>query len=261
MDIAYLGPPGTFTEQAVLAYLAGQPAQLYPHHSIQGTLRAVDQGKVDYAVVPVENSVEGSVGLTLDVMWNLVNLTVQAAIELPIAQALLSFSPEMSRITRVYSHAQALAQCQGWLELNLPLAQQIPSASTSEASQYLAQDYNYAAIASPRAAHLQNIPILQTAIQDYPDNRTRFWIVNRTLPNLVGERLSLAFSPRRRGPGVLMEALSLFAQRGINLTRIESRPSKKLMGEYVFFIDAEGKIPLVQEALAQLSPLTEGLRY
>ncbi|WP_218082099.1 prephenate dehydratase [Anthocerotibacter panamensis] len=263
--LAYLGPPGTNTEAAALAYLGGKSVPLLPHNSIQGTLRAVLEGSAARAVVPVENSIEGSVGLTLDSLWNLPGLEVQAALELPITHALMGFSPDLAPVTRVYSHPQALAQCQGWLEVNLPQAQQVPTPSTTEALSYLTRDPGYSAIAAPRAACLCDIPILAVPINDYPDNRTRFWIVGRSItgaPARNGERLSLAFSPQRRGPGVLLAALQVFAVRGINLTRIESRPSKKLMGEYVFFLDVEGDEhqPAIQQALAELLPLTERLK-
>lgn len=260
--IAYLGPAGTYSELAALTYQGQGLAQLQPHHSIQGTLRAVAEGRVTQGVVPVENSIEGSVGLTLDMLWNLDGLTIQAAIELPITHALLGFSLSLTDIERVYSHPQALAQCQGWLEQYLPRADLIPLASTSQAVHSLVEDPKAAAIASPRAAQLHGVPILQAAIQDYPDNRTRFWVVGRAGLTMVGERLSLAFSPCRRGPGVLVESLKLFAERGINLTRIESRPSKKCLGEYVFFIDVQGDFsnPAMTMALQELALLTEELK-
>ncbi len=258
---AYLGPPGTNAETAALSYLGMSTHPLIPHNSIQGTLQAVLKGEAEQAIVPVENSIEGSVGLTLDCLWHSTALHIQAAIELPITHALIGWSQDLIQVKRVYSHPQALAQCQGWLEAHLPQAAQIPTPSTSEALAYLQTPEN-SAIASSRAAYLYAIPILRETINDYPDNRTRFWIVGLADNAHPGERLSLAFSPQRQGAGVLVQALAVFAQRGLNLSRIESRPSKKLMGEYVFFVDVEGdsQQPLIQEALRELVPLTERLR-
>ncbi len=259
MQISYLGPPGTYTEQA--AHCWAPTAHLIPHNSIGGALRAVlDQG-MDQAVVPVENSIEGTVGMTLDALWHLEGLQIQGALELPIAHALISYCSELALIQRVYSHPQALAQCQEWLGAFLPHAQQIPTASTTTALSYLSPDLPYAAIGSARAADLNQVPILVPLISDFADNRTRFWIVGRACL-LDGERLALAFSPRRRGPGVLVQALLAFAVRGINLTRIESRPAKKALGEYVFFIELEGNQtqPLIREALEDLHLLTEDLK-
>jgi prephenate dehydratase len=216
-------------------------------------------------VVPVENSIEGRVGPTLDSLWRYEDLQVYRALELPISHALISWNRDPTAITKVYSHPQALAQCQGWLENHLPQASLIPLASTTEALAMLATEPQHGAIASLRAADIYQVPILAQGIQDYPDNRTRFWMVGRAgtppltvLPLAEESRLSLAFSPQRRGPGVLVEALQIFAREAINLSRIESRPSKKILGEYIFFLDALGDN--IAPALAELTPLTERLR-
>jgi prephenate dehydratase len=177
--LAYLGPEGTNAEIAALTFADRTPCTLVPHHSIQGTLRAVLQREVEWAIVPVENSIEGGVGLTLDCLWNWEGLHIHSAVELPITHALLGVG-ELQDITHVYSHPQALAQCQGWLELYIPNAQQIPMTSTSVALDLLPGQPQLGAIAAPRAARLKNLPILAQPINDYPDNRTRFGTSTRS---------------------------------------------------------------------------------
>ena len=272
--IAHLGPPGTYTEQAALAYVnwvrqeTGQEAILCPYSSIAQTLRAVAQGQADLAVVPVENSIEGSVAITLDTLWQLDRLEIQLALVLPISNALLSRAQSLESIQTVYSHPQPLAQCQGWLEQFLPNVQLIPTNSTTEALHQLEQDWTTGAIASLRASQLYNLPVLASAINDYPDNCTRFWVVrhqsqiNSHQFSSSTSHTSLAFSVRANIPGALVKPLQVFAQRNINLSRIESRPSKRSLGDYLFFIDleADANSPLVQSALAELHTYTEILK-
>lgn len=269
VTIAHLGPNGTYAEQAALAYVnwvrqdTGQEAILCPYPSIAQTVRAVDQGEVDLAVVPVENSIEGSVAVTLDTLWQLDKLQIQLALVLPIAHALLSHAPSLESIQTVYSHPQALAQCQGWLEQFLPNVQLIPANSTTEALQQLEHDCTISAIASLRASQLYNLPILASGINDYPDNCTRFWVLAQSQPQIKGaSHTTLAFSVRANVPGALVKPLQVFAQRGINLSRIESRPSKRSLGDYLFFIDleADANSALVQSALAELAAYTEILK-
>lgn len=269
ISIAHLGPPGTYAEQAALAYMnwvrqeTGQEAILCPYPSIAQTVRAVAQGGVDLAVVPVENSIEGSVAITLDTLWQLDKLQIQLALVLPIAHALLSHAQSLESIQTVYSHPQALAQCQGWLEQFLPTVQLIPANSTTEALQQLEQDWTTGAIASLRASQLYNLPILASGINDYPDNCTRFWVLAQSQPQIKGgSHTTLAFSVRANVPGALVKPLQVFAERGINLSRIESRPSKRSLGDYLFFIDleADANSALVQSALAELATYTEILK-
>lgn len=273
VSIAHLGPPGTYAEQAALAYVnwvrqeMGQEAILCPYPSIAQTLHAVDQGEVDLAVVPVENSIEGSVAVTLDTLWQLDKLQIQLALVLPIAHALLSHAQSLESIQTVYSHPQALAQCQGWLEQFLPTVQLIATNSTTEALQQLEHDCTISAIASLRASQLYNLPVLASAINDYSDNCTRFWVLSqsqsqRSYQAKPYSHTSLAFSMSANIPGALVKLLQIFAQRGINLSRIESRPSKRSLGDYVFFIDVEADInaSLVQSALVELAAYTEILK-
>ncbi|WP_448573333.1 prephenate dehydratase [Trichothermofontia sp.] len=263
--IAYLGPVGTHAEWATLHYAqwlqqsTGGEVQLQPYPSIAQTLRAAAQGEVVWAVAPVENSVEGSVAVTLDMLWQLDQLQIQQALVLPIAHALISTAPDLAAITVVYSHPQALAQCQIWLETHLPQAKLVPTNSTAEALQRL--ETHTAAIASQRAAQLYQRPILAFPINDYPDNCTRFWVVGLQ-PSPGGSHSSLAFSMRQNIPGALVQPLQVFAQQGINLSRIESRPTKRSLGDYLFFLDLEANLLLPEAAplLDQLARNTETLK-
>ncbi|PSP19614.1 MAG: prephenate dehydratase [Cyanobacteria bacterium QS_8_64_29] len=266
-SIAHLGPSGTHAETAALAYARWLQQNrdcsgwLCPYPSITQTLDAVARGEVALGIVPVENSIEGSVAIALDKLWELEVLQIQQALVLPVAHALLSHARSLSALRTVYSHPQALAQCQGWLDRYLPEAQLIPMQSTTEALDALAREPQAAAIASPRAARLYNLPVLAAEVSDYPDNCTRFWVLGLQ-PATSGRYVSLAFSAPANAPGTLVNPLSAFAQRDINLTRIESRPTKRSLGEYLFFIDFEGDThqPAVQAALAELRAHTEVLK-
>lgn len=267
VSIAHLGPAGTYAESAAIAcakqleQTTGEEIALHPCPSIAQTLKAVASGHTDFAVVPVENSIEGSVTVTLDTLWQLDNLRVQRALVLPISHALLSCAPTLEQIRVVYSHPQALAQCQGWLEKFLPTVQLIPTNSTTEALQHLAEDQAVGAIASQRAAQLYNLPTLAHPINDHPDNCTRFWVLSLE-PWSNGSHTSLAFSLPANVPGALVKPLQIFAERGINLSRIESRPTKRSLGEYLFFIDIETSIESeqAQSAFLELQACTETLK-
>ncbi|MCG9891981.1 MAG: prephenate dehydratase [Thermosynechococcaceae cyanobacterium MS004] len=251
LSIAHLGPIGTYAEQAALAYAqwwSGQTLQaapqLIPFSSIAQTLHAVAEERVDIAIAPVENSIEGSVTMTLDTLWRVDNLKIRQAIALPIDHVLVAQSEDLSAIAHIYSHPQALGQCQRWLQQNLPDAELIPTNSTTEALKYIGG--RAAAISSERAAQLYDFPILARSIQDYPDNTTRFLVVSRPDASVIIPTVrelpvytSLAFSLVRNSPGALVKPLQIFAERHINLSRIESRPSKRSPGDYVFFVDAE----------------------
>lgn len=267
ISIAHLGPPGTYTEAAAIACLdwlkqeTGQDAVLSPYPSIGQTLEAVASKEVQLAVVPIENSIEGSVTMTLDNLWQLDGLRIQRALVMPIFHALLSRAKDWDTIRVVYSHPQALAQCQKWLDKFLPKAQPIALNSTTEALQYLDGDSTIAAISSQRAAQLHHLPILTCPINDYPDNCTRFLLLGLE-PSPGGAYTSLAFSTGANQPGALVTPLQIFAQRNINLSRIESRPTKRSLGEYFFFIDleADARADSMQSALAELTNHTETLK-
>ncbi|MBD2164519.1 prephenate dehydratase [Calothrix membranacea FACHB-236] len=275
LAIAHLGPPGTYAEQAAVFFLnwlaqtTGVEASLRPYPSIAQSLQAVTQGQTQLAVVPVENSIEGSVTMTMDTLWVLDSLQIQLALVLPITHTLISCATSLDNIKTVYSHPQALSQCQGWLGQYLPTVQIIPSNSTTEALQLLKEDLTAAAIASMRAAELYNLPILATGINDYPENCTRFWVISQAQTKISSQKshttnthTSLAFSLPANLPGALVKPLQTFAQRGINLSRIESRPTKRSLGEYLFFMDleADSNSSKMQSALAELSTYTEILK-
>jgi prephenate dehydratase len=266
LSIAHLGPAGTFAEAAALLYstwLNEQTQQeiiLCPYPSIAQTIQATAQGQVDLAVVPVENSIEGSVTTTLDTLWRCDALQIQQALVLPISHAFMTKAKTIGSVKTVYSHPQALAQCHEWLEKFLPIAQIVSTNSTAEALQYLEDDWTAGAIASPRAAELYQAPVLACPINDHPDNCTRFWVLGLK-PSPGGHCTSLAFTVHDV-PGALLKPLQVFAQEGINLSKIESRPTKKSLGDYLFFVDleADARESAVQEALKELSVQTETLK-
>ncbi|NEU74826.1 prephenate dehydratase [Hassallia byssoidea VB512170] len=274
-SIAHLGPPGTYAEQAAVFYLnwlaknKGIEANLCPYPSIAQSLQAVAQSNAQLAVVPVENSIEGSVTMTLDSLWQLETLRIQMALVMPIAHALISCAPSLDNIKTVSSHPQALAQCQRWLEKYLPSVQLIPTNSTTEPLQRLEHDKTAAVISSSRAAQLYNLPILARGINDYPENCTRFLVVSQTevdtayrIASASASHTSLAFSMPANTPGSLVKPLQIFAELDINLSKIQSRPTKRSLGEYLFFIDleADSTEPKMQSALAELSTHAEVLK-
>ncbi len=275
LSIAHLGPPGTYTEQAAIFYLnwltktTGSEAILCPYPSIAQTLRSVAEGQAVLAVVPVENSIEGSVTMTLDTMWQMDSLQIQLALVLPIAHALISCAASLDHIKTIYSHPQALAQCQGWLERFVPTVELIPINSTTEALLQLEHDLTAATISSQRAAQLYHLPILARGINDFPENRTCFWVVSQgplsatyQTNSISTSHTSLAFSMPANVPGALVKPLQVFANLGVNLSRIESRPTKRSLGEYLYFIDieADGTKPQMQSAMAELVTHTEILK-
>jgi prephenate dehydratase len=267
LDLAHLGPKGTNAETAAIAYADwlqknhGETVRLIPYPSIAQTLYAASDRAVDLAIVPVENSTEGGIAITLDTLWERGNLQIQQELVLPIIHVLLSRGIALEGIKTVYSHPQALGQCQKWLERHLPQARPIASNSTTEAIQFIQQDPTAAAIASPRAAQLYDLPTLATDINDYPDNCTRFWVLG-TEPSLQGTHTALAFSVPANVPGALVKPLQVVAERNINLSRIESRPTKRSLGEYLFFMDLESSQTdsRLQDVLTELGNYTEVLK-
>lgn len=267
VSLAYLGPTGTNSETAALTYASWlathkqQEAVLCPYPSIVRALNSVASRETDLAVVPVENSIEGSVTVVLDAFWQSENLQILEGLTLPIVHGLLSYSPSLEEIEKVYSHPQALSQCQKWLEQFLPHARLIAANSTTEALQFLKHDLTSAAIAAPRAAKLYRVPLLARDINDRPDNHTRFWAVGLAAKD-EGNCLSLAFSLPENVPGALVAALQIFALRQINLSKIESRPTKRSLGEYIFFVDLVGNLqdPVIAAALKELLNCTERLK-
>ncbi len=243
LTIAHLGPTGTYAELAAITYATTltQASHLVAFPTINQTLQAVVAGQTDLAIVPVENSVEGGVTMTMDSLWRLDPLHIQQALVIPIQHALLPYASEAAALTLVQSHPQALAQCQTWLSHHSPTAKTQPTNSTTEILPQLIDNPTWGAIASKRAAELYNLPILACPINDYPENCTRFLVLSNQ-PSLGGTQTSLAFSMAANRPGTLLKMLKIISDRGINLSRIESRPTKRSMGEYVFFLDLEADI-------------------
>jgi prephenate dehydratase len=264
--IAYLGPVGTYSELAACRYVQhfcnGISPDLVPYPTIPQAILAIANGRQKIAIIPAENSIQGSVTMTLDTVWELDGLQIQQALVLPIENALVGNCSDLNSITAVYSHPQPLAQCQNWLDQNLPNAQQIATNSTVEGIQTAKENIHNAAIASPRAAKMYHLPVLACPINDHPDNCTRFWVLAITAPTTAGSHTSIAFSLPKNSPGALVKSLIVFAERGINLSRIESRPTKRSLGDYIFFADAEASLAQLnmQGAIVALAAVTEKLK-
>ncbi len=252
MHIGFLGPEGTYTHAAVLKHF-GHSVKSKPLSTIDEVFREVEAGAVNYGVVPVENSTEGVVNHTLDSFMNS-SLSVCGEVELRIHHCLLSVAEERKDIKRIYSHQQSLAQCREWLDANLYYAERIAVNSNAEAARLAAEDDEAAAIASSTAAEIYHLNILANNIEDHPDNTTRFLIIgNRPVPASGEDKTSLLVSTANK-VGSLHGLLSPFARHGVSMTRIESRPSKRAVWEYVFFIDVNGHAddPDVAMALSEL---------
>jgi prephenate dehydratase len=263
MRLAYLGPVGTYGEQAArqLMELEGLAEVTYaPQAGIRAVIQSLATADCDAAVVPVENSVEGGVTTCLDALWEHPDLAIRRALVLPIRHALLGSGP-LEGISEVLSHPQALAQCGQWLGEHLPQALQLPTSSTAEAARMVRGSRFRGAIASREAAAEHGLSVLAYPINDVAGNCTRFLLLHRGERSAQGPMLSLAFSLQANRPGALLQALTCFADTGLNMSRIESRPSKREMGEYIFFVDLElGEAgEALQRALEQLRPLCEHL--
>jgi len=266
MRVAFLGPVGTYGEQAAhrLAELEGwHEPELLPQQGIRAVVQALATGLADAAVVPVENSVEGGVTAALDALWEHPDLTVARALVLPIRHALVGSGP-IEAVSEVLSHPQALAQCSQWLEAQLPTALQLPTSSTAEAARLVRGSRFRAAVASTEAAREHGLTVLAYPINDVVGNCTRFLLLRRGERLLHGALASLAFSLHANQPGALLEALVCVQRRSLNMSRIESRPSKREMGEYIFFVDLEltettGGEAALQGVLDDLAPLCEHL--
>ena len=245
---AFLGPEGTFTEQALRSLPAAARAELQPCSTVTVALDAVRQGEADGAVVPIENSVEGSVPVTLDELATGEPLMITREMTVPIAFSLLArpgVGPDDLR--RVATHPHAAAQTRRWCALHLPQAEVLHTSSTAHAAFMLTQpDAQWdAAISAPVAAEHYRLATLATGIGDNPDALTRFVLVSRPgpPPPATGrDKTSIVAFMREDHPGALLEILEQFASRGVDLCRIESRPTKRTLGDYCFSVDAEGHI-------------------
>jgi chorismate mutase/prephenate dehydratase len=240
LKVSCLGPLGTFTHLAALRHF-GSSASFLPVTSIKQVFDNVETGKAEYGVVPIENSNEGVVSYTLDMFMDS-DLRVAAEIILEVSHNLLSQQTNISKIRKVYSHPQALAQCRGWLESNMPGIPTTETTSTSKAAELASKDKYASAIASELAARMYDLNILERNIEDSRHNITRFLVISKEIPPKTGnDKTSIMFSIKDR-PGALYDTLMPFKRANINLSRIESRPSKRRAWEYIFFVDMEGHV-------------------
>jgi chorismate mutase/prephenate dehydratase len=238
--VSYLGPEGTFSEQAVRKHF-GRAVEALPEPTVDDAFRRCEVGAAQFTVVPVENSSEGAVGRTLDLLL-LTPLRICAEVELRVQQHLLSREKDLALVRRIYSHSQSLAQCNGWLGKNLPGVERVPVASNAEAARRAAEEPGAAAIAGESAGERYGIPALARSIEDDPTNTTRFLVLGRVEPGPSGrDRTSLVLSAENK-PGAVHALLTPLAEHKVSMSRIESRPSRarSSLWEYVFFIDVEG---------------------
>jgi len=238
LSVAYLGPQGTFSEMA-LAKQFGASVEAQPCGSIDEVFRAAETGAAHYAVVPVENSTDGAIGRTLDLLLA-TPLKICAEVVLRVQQNLMAKAASMKAIRKVYSHPQSLAQCHGWLSQHLPGAQRVPQASNAEAARMAAKEKSAAAIGPEIAAERYKLRILARAIEDDPRNRTRFLVLGSHDAGPSGkDRTSLVMTTHNR-PGSLHELIASFSTHGVNMSRLESRPARTGQWEYYFYVDVEG---------------------
>jgi chorismate mutase/prephenate dehydratase len=237
LTIAYLGPEATFTHQAAIRKF-GSSLRYSPQKTIADVFAEVSRNRADYGVVPVENSTEGVVTHTLDVFMDS-DLKIVAQIILPVQQCLLSNSRQ-SQIKKLFAHPQSLAQCRGWIQNNLPHVEIIETSSNARSADLAATEKNSAAIAGILAAEKYDLGVLEQDIQDNAANATRFLVLGRQCsPPTGNDRTSLMVSIMDK-VGALHHALAAFRRNRINLSKIESRPSKRKAWEYFFFIDCDG---------------------
>lgn len=255
LRIAYLGPEGTFSEQAVRKHFGGAVDAL-ACATVDEAFRRCESGAAQFTIVPVENSTEGAVGRTLDLLLA-TPLAICGEVELRVQQNLLAKggkAGELKAIRRVYSHAQSLAQCAGWLAQHLPGVETLPMTSNAEAARHAASEEGAAAIAGEAAAERYGLSVLARAIEDAANNTTRFLVLGNVLAAPTGrDRTSLVMSAENK-PGAVHALLTPLARHAVSMTRIESRPSRNRLWEYVFFIDVEGhqRDAALAQALAEL---------
>lgn len=252
IKVAYLGPEATFSHIAALNYF-GTSAEFVPVETILDVFEEVASERAKFGVVPIENSIEGVVATTLDAIYEY-DLKVCGEIYESISHHLMNQTGKLEDIKKILSHPQAIAQCRKWLRKKLPSVPIETVPSTALAAKWAAVDERVGAIASLMAAKLYHLQIVAKNIEDIKGNSTRFWIIGKQkIPPTGNDKTSLIFSVADR-PGALFEVLRCFATRKINLTKIESRPSKNEPWKYIFFLDCEGHIeePRIQECLEDM---------
>jgi prephenate dehydratase len=255
--VSFLGPHGTFAEEAVLTQPDLAALDIVPERSVPEVIAAVERGDSELGVVPIENSIEGTVTVTLDTLAFDSELLVQREVDLPISLNLCApAGTKLAGVRTVLSHPHANAQCRAWLLKNLPDAEVVATNSTAEAARQVADDgEGLAAVGTAFAARLYGLEVLAAEIEDHPENLTRFVVVGRGVPGPTGhDKTSIVCFQREDRPGSLLAILQEFAARSINLTKLESRPTKKTLGDYCFFIDFAGHIgdELVADCLRNL---------
>jgi chorismate mutase / prephenate dehydratase len=240
LKVAFLGPEGTFSQQAALKHF-GHSVRALPLAAISEIFEEVQAGHADFGIAPIENSTEGTVNNTLD-MFLTSPLKICGEVELRIHQHLMGAMHDLEKIVRVCSHQQSLAQCRQWLDEHLPGVERAPASSNAEAARRARDEDGTAAIAGSAAAEVYGLNIIVPDIEDAPDNTTRFLVIGRKLFNASGQDKTtlLVSAGDTQSPGALHRLLEPLARNGISMTRIESRPSRRRKWDYVFFIDVVG---------------------
>lgn len=252
VTVAYLGPSGTFSEQAVYRQF-GRAVEGLPCTTIDEVFRAAEAGTADFGVVPVENSSEGAINRTLDLLLQ-TTLSISGELSIPIHHSLMTRSGSMDGVTRICAHSQALAQCQAWLNQHYPNVERQAVASNGEAARLASEDLATAAIAGEIAGQRYNLGVVKAHVQDDPHNRTRFAVVGRLQPGPSGrDQTSLVLAVPNKA-GAVVNLLAPLARHGVSMTRFESRPARIGTWEYYFYVDVEGHAEdaKVAAALAEL---------
>lgn len=259
--ISYLGPEATFTHIAAME-LFGHSSTYLPQTSIRDVFIDVNKGKCDYGVVPVENSIEGAINHTLDLFFES-DLKICAEKYLNISHAVLSKSSSIDDIEVIYSHPQALAQCRGWIRKHLPNAVLAETNSTAHAAQKAAKQHKTAAIANSEAAHIYGLQILESNIEDHSNNITRFLLIGNDEPHPTGcDKTSIMFVISHV-PGALYKTLQPISEAGINMSKLESRPTKHENWSYFFFVDFDGHIEdeKIKHTIEQMKPYCKFVKW
>jgi len=262
LRVSYLGPSGTFSEAAVLQRF-GKASEGLPTDSIDGVFTSVESGVANYGLVPVENSTEGAIGRTLDLLLNS-NLKICGEVLLQVHQCVLSNENDLSLIRKVYSHPQSFGQCMVWLNAHLPHAERITASSNADAARLAAEESFAAAVAGEQAAGHFKLKVLAQNIEDDARNTTRFLVIGKQDVAPSGrDKTSLVISAPNR-PGAVHDLLVPLAQNGVSMSKLESRPSRTGLWEYVFYVDIEGhqtdsKVAAALQQLKQIAAFVKVL--
>lgn len=262
LRVAYLGPHGTFSEAAVFQRF-GQATEGVPADSIDAVFHAVESGAANYGLVPVENSTEGAIGRTLDLLLSS-KLRICGEVLLQVHQCVLSNENDLAMVRKIYSHPQSFGQCQDWLNAHLPHAERITASSNADAARLAAEESFSAAVAGEQAADHFRLKVLARNIEDEARNTTRFLVIgNQDVAPSGRDKTSLVMSAANR-PGAVHDLLVPLAQNGVSMTKLESRPSRAGLWEYVFYVDIEGhqadaKVAAALEQLKQIASFVKVL--